>query len=245
MTNKTILIVGGSSDIGKAIIQELAASGYNILATYNKTKIDESVKNECQKHNCQYKEYKLDLLKSKEINKFFSKISDEQSLVGMVYCAGVSKPERLLIDEELDNIDEILDVNLKAAIICTQLFIRHMGLGKSGNIVYISSIYGQYGGSCESVYSATKGGLNALAKSLAVEYGNSGMRINCVCPGCIETRMTSGFAEEEKQAIKSSVPLNRLGRAEDVAGAVSFLLSDKASYITGETLTISGGALRF
>ena len=143
------------------------------------------------------------------------------------------------------NIDKIIDINLKGTIYCNQILSKYFIKQKHGNIINISSIYGLYGGACESTYSAAKAGIIGLTKALALELAPLNIRVNAIAPGFIETNMTSCFDKQEKENIKKNTPLRRLGKPCDVANAALFLASDRAEFITGEVLSISGGALRF
>ncbi len=246
MIKKQVVIFGGSSDIGQGIIKKLAKEGYDIIATYNKTPITKELFLECESNSSKLETYKLDLANRNEIELFFNKVIFGNKLIeNFVYCAGVSKPEKLIMDESFDDIDEILDVNLRGALYSSKLMMKHFLNVERGSVVFISSVYGLYGGACESVYTATKGGLIALTKSLALELANINVRVNCVAPGCIETKMTKYILDSERANIENSIPLKRIGQTEDVANAVNFLISEESSYMTGEVLTVSGGALRF
>lgn len=246
MIKKQVVIFGGSSDIGQGIIKKLAKEGYDIIATYNKTPVTKELFNECESNSSKLETYKIDLANRNEIELFFNKVIFGNKLIeNFVYCAGVSKSEKLIMDESFDDIDEILDVNLRGALYSSKLIMKHFLNVERGSVVFISSVYGLYGGACESVYTATKGGLIALTKSLALELANMNVRVNCVAPGCIETKMTKYILDSERANIENSIPLKRIGQTEDVANAVNFLIGEESSYMTGEVLTISGGALRF
>lgn len=243
MIKKTALIIGGSSGIGGKIAEELARAGYNICATYNNTCLDKT-KTECEDFGAKFESFKLDVSKEQSIEKFFNEnIKKIDYLDCAIYCAGISLDEKLLIDETYENINKIIDVNLRGAILFARETMKYFSKVKRGNIIFISSLYGIYGGACESVYSATKGGLIALTKSLAQECGNFNVRVNCVAPGYINTKMTERYNMQEREEIKKSTPINRLGEAEDVAKTVKFLVSEDSSFITGEVLTVSGGAV--
>ena len=245
MIRKTALIIGGSSGIGRKIAEELSKVGYNIFVTYNNGNIDE-LKMKCEELGSKFDSYKLDVSDHQQITRFFQEnIKKIDYLDCAIYCAGISLDEKLLMDEKDGNIGMILDVNLRGAIYFAKESMKYFSKIKHGNIVFISSIYGLYGGACESVYSASKGGLIALTKAMALECGSFNVRVNCVAPGYIKTRMTEKFNEEERVAIKEETPLKRLGETEDVANTVTFLVSDASSFITGEVITVSGGVNRY
>ena len=245
MIKKSVFITGGSGDIGFAIAKEFADNGYNIIATYNNNNCDRII-DYCNKNNIEIKTFKMDLENYQEIESCIKSAFDESEYLDCAICnAGISKAEILLCDESKENIDKIIDVNLKGTIYCNKLLSKYFIKQKHGNIINISSIYGLYGGACESTYSATKAGIIGLTKALAIELAPLNIRVNAIAPGFIETNMTSCFNKQEKENIKDNTPIHRLGTPFDVANAALFLASDKASFITGEVLTISGGALRF
>jgi 3-oxoacyl-[acyl-carrier protein] reductase len=137
--------------------------------------------------------------------------------------------------------DRILDVNLKGTLNCSRAVLPDMISRKSGNIINISSMWGQCGASCEVDYSASKAGIIGFTKALAKEVGPSGIRVNCVAPGFILTEMNSRFSQDELDAIKEEIPLGIFGKPQHIADAVSFLASDKAEFITGQVLAVNGG----
>ncbi len=245
MIKKTVIIIGVSSDIGKKTAKVFAQNGYDIIGTYNHGKIDD-VKISCESLNANFKAIKLDTTKFEDVEEAFKKISSlSEYLDCLVYLPGLSEKENLLCDYTKEQIEKIIDVNLKGAIFCNREAMKYMIKQKRGSIINMSSIYGVYGGACETAYSAAKAGIIGLTKALAQECGQFGVRVNAVAPGCIETKMTSCYSKEEKQEIAHNTPLGRLGQPEDVANAIYFLASDNASFITGEALNINGGATRF
>ena len=160
----------------------------------------------------------------------------------LVNCAGVSDT-RLLIDSTKEDYDFVFDTNMRGTYNTCKLVGREMLSNQSGKIINISSIWGLRGGSCESVYSASKGAIIAFTKALAKELGPNGINVNVVAPGFIQTDMTKNVTEEIKQEIMESSALGRLGTPEDVAGVVSFLASEKSEFITGQVISVDGGWL--
>ena len=144
-------------------------------------------------------------------------------------------------DGSAEDIEKILSVNLKAPMLISRSVIENMISAKRGNIVNISSVWGETGASCETAYSATKAGIIGFTKALAKEVAPSGIRVNCISPGVIKTDMLNIFTKDDLSALEEEIPLGRLGTPRDVASAVAFLLSDAAKYITGETLRVNGG----
>lgn len=245
MIKKSVFIIGISSDIGKATAKVFAQNGYDIIGTYNNSKIDE-IKKICECLGVKFDAIKLDVTNFEDIKNAFEKAERQSDFLDcMVYLPGISEKESLLCDYTKEQIERILDVNLKGAIYCNREAMKLFIKQKHGVIVNMSSIYGVYGGACESAYSAAKAGIIGLTKALAEECGPYGVRVNAVAPGCIETKMTSCFSAEEKSEINANTPLKRLGQPEDVANVIYFLASDHSSFITGEVLNVNGGAVRF
>ena len=160
----------------------------------------------------------------------------------LVNCAGVSDT-RLLIDSTKDDYDFVFDTNMRGTYNTCKLVGREMLSNQSGKIINISSIWGVLGGSCESVYSASKGAIIAFTKALAKELGPNGINVNAVAPGFIQTDMTKNVTEEIRREIMNNSALGRLGTPEDVAGVVSFLASEKSNFITGQVIGVDGGWL--
>ena len=142
-------------------------------------------------------------------------------------------------------IDKILNTNLRGTLLCNREALSYLTKQKHGNIVNIASIYGTSGGSFESAYSATKGGIIALTKSLALEVAPFGLRVNAVAPGFIDTNMTAGIQGNDREQAINQTPLKRLGTGKDIANMIYFLASEEASFITGECYSVTGGVLRF
>ncbi|MBR2055199.1 MAG: SDR family oxidoreductase, partial [Clostridia bacterium] len=158
----------------------------------------------------------------------------------LVHNAGTAWAS-LLQDMTCTQWDDLFSLHVKGAFLHTRALLPDMISRQTGNIVFITSMWGETGGSMEVGYSACKAALTGMMKALAKEVGPSGIRVNCVSPGVIETDMMSGYSDEDKAALREETPLGRLGTAEDVAAAVRFLLSDEASFITGQTLSVNGG----
>lgn len=245
MLRKSVLITGASGDIGYAIGQKFAQNGYNVIGTYNKGNVDK-LKEYCKIQNVDFLPLKLELCDIDNIHNCFNEAIKNSDYLDTIVCnAGISEEECLLTDMNIDQIQKLIDVNLKGTILCNQEASKHFIKLKHGSIINISSIYGVYGGACETVYSATKSGIIGLTKALALECAPYGIRVNGVAPGFIETNMTSHFNKIEKENIIQNTPLKRLGQPEDVANAVYFLASDNSSFITGEIINVNGGAIRF
>ena len=234
---KTVLITGGSRGIGKACVEAFAKNGYKVAFIY---------KSSDKEASALANEYgalaiKADVGKADEVKRAFG---EAQAVLGsievLVNNAGVSYIG-LLQDMTDTEWQTVLDTNLSGAFYLCREAIPAMVRKHSGRIINIGSVWGKHGASCEAAYSATKAALRGLTSSLAKELGPSGITVNCVEPGVIETDMNSHFDAETVEDLKSSTALCRIGKPEDVAEAVLFLASNKASFITGQFIGVDGG----
>ena len=243
MIRKSVLIIGATGGIGESLVSVFAQNNYDIVATFlnGSTKKIEGI---CENAGVKITTIKMDLKDKSSIYQGIERAFQEDYLDCAVCCAGISKDEVLLSDEFDENIDELIDIDFKGIIYCNKYLAKLYLKQKHGNIINISSVYGEYGGACESVYSACKAGIIGLTRALALELAPQKIRVNAIAPGFIETKMTERF-EDEKDEIRDKVPLKRLGCGEDVANTALFLASEGASYITGEVIDVSGGVLRF
>ncbi len=184
---------------------------------------------------------KLDIADEASVASAFEEISAKWGRIdGLVNNAGVTR-DQLLLRMKTDDFQAVLDTNLKGTFLCTRAAAKMMLKARSGSIVNITSVIGEMGNAGQSNYAASKAGTEGFSKSVAQEIGSRSIRVNCVAPGFIVTDMTDAMTEQAKAAILSKVPLGTLGDVDDVANAVSFLLSDEAKYITGHTLSVNGG----
>ena len=230
---KTALVTGASKGIGRQIALTLAQNGYTVIGTYNSTQVAEDAENIIYT--------KCDVSDYAQVVALFEHIKDSfKTLDAVVNCAGVSWVG-LLQNMKEEEIAKLVGINLNGTIFVCQQAASVMVKQHSGNIVNISSIWGNNGASCEAVYSATKGGINAFTKALAQELAPSGIRVNAVCPGVIKTDMLNCFSEEDLKSLADETPLGRIGTVQDVADTVEFLLSNKAKFITGQIITVDGG----
>lgn len=236
---KVALVTGGARGIGSAIVKRLVNDGYKVAFTYNVS--EDKALSICADMGADCKAYKLDITDSNLVN---SVVNDIEKNFGeitiLVNNAGVA--EQALFTDITDEMwHRMIETNLSGAFYCSRAVLKYMINRKSGKIINISSIWGETGGSCEVHYSASKAGLIGMTKALAKEVGLSGITVNSVSPGVILTDMTSHFDEETMNALKEETPLNKIGTPEDVAGAVSFLASKEADFITGQNLSVNGG----
>ena len=242
-TGKGALVTGGSRGIGAAVVRRLAQEGLKVAFFYRQRvdKVEELLEWARDAH-LTLVPIKVDMTDRESL---LRAITDAKANVGpidyLVNNAGVSH-YKLFTEEEERELDEVLRTNLESVILLTKEIAKGMVVRNFGSIVNISSIWGLYGGSCEAVYAATKGGIISFTRSLAKELGPSNVRVNCVAPGVVCTdMMLNHFTEEEIALLCQRIPLGRLAQPEEVASAVAFLLCDEASYISGSVLEVSGG----
>ena len=244
MLRKTVIITGASGGIGGATAKLFAEKGYNLALTYNSNYPEELIAKLTPLTTV--KAYKMNISDSNQIVNTFKQIfSDFEYVDCLVANAGVCEYETLLIDKTIEEIKKVIDVNLFGTILCNREALSYFMKNKHGSIVNIASICGEQGTSCTAVYSATKAGLITLSQSLAKEGARCGVRVNSISPGFIATNMTAGFSPEEVKACEKFIPLRRIGKPEEVASTIYFLASEDSSYITGQNISVNGGAVMF
>lgn len=239
---KTAIITGASRGIGRATATLLAQNDYNVVINYNHSEDQaKALVDELTAQGLSAVCYKADVSDESQAEALVRFTLDRWGKVDLlVNNAGIST-SGLLIDMPIEQINDTIAVNLTGTIVMTQKVAKGMLSNQSGNIVNISSIWGEIGGSCEAVYSASKGGIIAFSKAMAKELGYNGIRVNCIAPGIIDTDMNARLSTSDVQNIIDDIPCQRIGRAEDIAKAVLWLASDEASYINGQVLSINGG----
>ena len=238
LENKNIIVTGASGGIGNAIIKKLNEAGANILASGTKIEKLEELKNNFKK----IKILKFDISQSDKIEEFIENATNELggSLDGIVNNAGITQ-DNLAIRMSLDEWQKVININLTSTFLMSKFAIKKMLKNKSGKIVNITSVVGHTGNLGQANYTASKAGIVAMSKSLAIEYAKKNININCISPGFIQTAMTDKIDDKFKEVIISKIPSARLGKPDDIANAVLFLSSDQSSYINGETIHVNGG----
>ena len=227
---KTVLVTGGVRGIGASIALAFLKKGYRVVATYSK---DEE---NAQKISALGVEtYRADVSLESDVKELFKKIGDVDVLVNN---AGVSLVKQIQ-DVTYEEYDRLMKVNVGGAFLCTREASKGMIDKQSGLIINVSSVWGEVGGSCESVYSASKAALIGFTKALAKELGLSGIRVNTISPGVIDTPMNARFSAEEIAALKDEIPMGRIGLGEDVAKAALYL--EENDYVTGVDIPVNGG----
>ena len=239
---KTAVVTGASRGIGSKTAEMLCKNGYAVALIYkNSDEKAKMLKEELIKGGFVAECYKADVSHSTEVDFVFEKISNELGTVSvLVNNAGISS-QSVFTDITDEMWSDTIGTNLTGVFNCCRAALPSMIKNHSGVIVNIASMWGEVGASCEVHYSAAKAGVIGLTKALAKEVGISGVRVNAVSPGVIKTDMLNAFSENDLEELKNETPLGRLGTPEDIANAVEFLISDKASFITGQVLSVNGG----
>ena len=240
LNGKKVLVTGASGGIGRAIAMELSSSGADLCLTgRNKSELENLQK--IIGGNCQI--IISDLSNSEGIINLADQAQDSMGQIDiLVNNAGITK-DNLFMRMSEDDWNEVININLNSIFKLTKQLIKGMIKRRYGRIINITSVIGVAGGAGQSNYSASKAGIIAMSKSLAQEVGSRSVTVNSIAPGFIETNMTAELSDDRKKDILRSISVGRLGKPDDIAGAVCFLASDKASYITGQTIHINGGML--
>ena len=238
LKNKNIIVTGATGGIGNSIIEKLNFNGANIIATGTRMEKLDELKSKFKN----IKTLKFDISQTEKIETFVENATNELggSLDGLINNAGITK-DNLAIRMSLEEWNKVIDVNLTSTFLLSKFAIKKMLKNKSGKIVNITSVVGHTGNLGQVNYTASKAGIVAMSKSLAIEYAKKNININCISPGFIKTAMTNKIDEKFKEIIVSKIPSARLGEPEDIANAVLFLTSSQSDYINGETLHVNGG----
>jgi 3-oxoacyl-[acyl-carrier protein] reductase len=238
LENKNIIVTGASGGIGNSIIKKLNEAGANILASGTRIEKLEDLK----KNFKNIKILKFDISQSDKIEEFIENATNELggSLDGIINNAGITQ-DNLAIRMSLDEWQKVININLTSTFLMSKFAIKKMLKNKSGKIVNITSVVGHTGNLGQANYTASKAGIVAMSKSLAIEYAKKNININCISPGFIKTAMTDKIDEKFKEVIVSKIPSARLGEPDDIANVVLFLSSNQSDYINGETIHVNGG----
>ncbi len=240
---KVAVITGGTRGIGKAIALEMVRNGANVVLNYTNNDIKaEKTLSEIKEKGGYAVLVKASVGELKGCKTIINTAIESFGKIDFLINNAAISEVGLFMDVTDEGLNNILDINLKGVLNCSKLAMTHL-IESRGAIVNISSIWGNVGASCEVLYSTTKGAINLFTKSLAKEMAMSGVRVNAVAPGVINTEMNSWMDQNERAALEEEIPLNRFGNTEEIASVVSFLCSEKASYITGQIITVDGGML--
>jgi 3-oxoacyl-[acyl-carrier protein] reductase len=242
LNGKVALVTGGSRGIGRSIALELVKAGAAVVISYSK---DEEGAMETLSLIKELGGFGKCIIGDVSVYKDAAKminytIENFGRIDILVNNAGISYVG-LFIDMKENQWNNLLDVDLRGVINCSHYALQHMTRQKKGNIINISSIWGNSGASCETIYSAAKGAVNGFTKALAKEMAPSNIRVNSIAPGVINTEMNSWLSKEEKDELIKEIPLERLGNVEDIGKLAVFLASDASNYITGQIITVDGG----
>ena len=237
---KNIIVTGGSRGIGKCLVENLAREGHNVLLNYNKSeKQAKKIQSDLKEEGITIEIFKADVSKKAEVKKMIEfAIKKWDRIDVLINNAGIAKLQ-MFQDVTESDWNEIIDTNLKSAFYACQEVVPNMVHQKSGCIINISSIWGLVGASCETVYSISKAGIDALTKSLAKELGPSNIRVNSIAPGVINTEMNSKLDEQIINEIKNETPLQRIGNPTDIFRCVKWLVEDE--FTTGQIISVNGG----
>ncbi len=238
---KVALVTGASRGIGQAVAQALGRAGATVVGTSTSDSGAVSISNYLRDARYRGAGVKLNVNDGAEIEAVLGKIESEHGSVAiLVNNAGITRDNLLLRMKEAEW-DEIMETNLKAVFRLSKLVIRPMMKARFGRIINITSVVGSMGNAGQVNYAAAKAGVAGFSRSLAKEVGSRNITVNCIAPGFIDTDMTSGLPDEQKNAMLAHIPLGRFGQVQEIAAAVMFLASEGAAYVTGSTLHVNGG----
>lgn len=237
---KIAIITGASRGIGREIAKQIAKNGVKVIANYNQSEKEaKKLKEELKKQNIDIDIVKADVSKREEAQKLVKFALEKYKKVDiLINNAGISE-YKMFTDETDEDWNKIINTNLYSAFVMSQEVIPNMVHQKKGCIINISSIWGIVGASLEVLYSISKAGMNGMTKALAKELGPSNIRVNSIAPGSIDTDMNANLTEKEVKELEQEIPLERIGKVEDIAKCVKWLIED--NYTTGQIISINGG----
>lgn len=244
MEQKTALITGASRGIGAATARRLARAGYAVAVNYCSSEERAlALVEELRAEGHTAMAVRADVSDPEQVQAMVDNVLDKFCQLDILVCNAGRSWVGLLGDMTVAEWRELFSVNLDSVFYCCKAVLPHMIHRKKGKIITVSSMWGQVGASCEAAYSASKAGVIGLTKALAKELGPSGIAVNCVAPGVIDTEMNKNLTDEDLDALREETPLERIGKAEDVAESVLFLASEGADFITGQVLCPNGGLI--
>lgn len=237
---KNIIVTGSSRGIGKCLVENLAREGNNVLLNYNKSEKQAlQIQRELKEEGFLIEIFKADVSKKSEVKKMIDYALNKWGYIDvLINNAGIAKLN-LFQNVTEEEWDEVINTNLKSAFCATQLVLPSMINRKNGLIINISSMWGLVGASCETIYSISKAGIDAMTKSLAKELGPSNIRVNSIAPGIIDTDMNSILDEHIKNELKDETPLGKIGKPIDIYRCVKWLMEDE--FTTGQVISVNGG----
>src|SRR4030043_65411 len=241
LAGRVALVTGAAQGIGKAVALLLARNGADIVVSDINLEKAEETANEISSIGRKALAVKVDVADWNDVERMVGVILEKFAKIDiLVNNAGITR-DKLILRMTEEDWDAVLDVNLKGTFHCTKAVVRHMAKQRSGKIINIASVVGEMGNASQANYSASKAGVIGLTKTIAKEFAQRGININAIAPGYIETPMPEVLPEKVKEELKKLIPMERLGKPEDVAEAVFFLVSEDSNYITGHVLNVNGG----
>lgn len=241
LKGKVALVTGAAQGIGKSIALLLARNGADLVVSDVNLEKAEETSREIEAMGSKAMAIKVDVSRWEEVEKMVESILEKFGKIDiLINNAGITR-DKLILRMTEEDWDAVLNVNLKGTFNCTKAVVRHMAKQRSGKIVSIASVVGEMGNAGQANYSASKAGVIGLTKTIAREFAQRGINVNAIAPGYIETPMTEILPEKVKEELKRLIPMERLGKPEDVAEAVLFLVSEESNYITGQVLNVNGG----
>ena len=233
---KTMLITGGARGIGAELVRHFSAAGWRVMFCYRQSR--EAAERLAAQTGAVA--FCCDVRQESQVKALMAEALRAFRHLDALICNAGAAWSGLLEDMPAEDYDLLADTNQRGAFLCVREALPFLRESR-GSILLISSMWGMVGASCEAAYSATKAALQCMARALAKEAGPSGVRVNCVAPGAVDTDMMATYSAEDKQALAEDTPLGRLCTVQDIANAADFLLSERASFITGQTLVVDGG----
>ncbi|HWZ88652.1 MAG TPA: 3-oxoacyl-ACP reductase family protein [Polyangiaceae bacterium] len=242
LSGKVALVTGGSRGIGRATSEALAKQGAHVVINYvsNEAAARETAQG-IEQAGGKAELVQFDVGNGEAAEKAIAEVAKRLGRLDILVASAGIVIDGLLLRVKEDDFDRILAVNVKGAVYCARAAIRSMMRARTGRVVFLSSVVGEMGNAGQTAYAASKAALLGVTKSLAREYASRGITVNAVTPGWIDTDMTSGLTDEQKAAMVAAVPLGRTGTPQEIAAAISYLVSDEAGYVTGQALRVNGG----
>ena len=237
MSGRVIWITGGSSGIGKAAVRKFAGAGDRVAFTFLHS---EAAARALESETGAFA-IRADVSDSAQVNRARDAILNRFGKIDVLVCAAGVAGKGLLMDQTDEAYDRIMNTNLFGTFAAIRAVLPCMIERRGGSIVTVSSMWGETGGACEALYSASKAGLIGLTRAVAKEVGSAGIRVNCISPGVIDTPMNADLSPEDVDSLVEETPLGRIGMAEEVAAAICFLAGEGAGFITGQVLPVNGG----